>query len=209
MGGQFWAFWPAFVSFFREECSLRLTKELEAADDAYQLTVKSGCYWWPNHDFVMACARPVEINRNATGQLHADGKLAISWPDGWGLYMLNGVKVPDWLVLNQAREISPSVLTTDKSLESVDVRREFIRKVGIERCLDVLGWQPKDTMGDYTLGEVTVGEGTTRKYLKMLNPSVKVWHLEAVHPECETVQEALNYRAYGDRSKTWQPDILS
>jgi hypothetical protein len=209
MGGQFWVFWHSFISFFREECSLRLSKELEAADDAYQLAAKSGCYWWPNKDFVMACARPLEINRNIAGQLHADGKLAISWPDGWGLYMLNGVKVPDWLVLTSARDINPSVLTTDKSLESVDVRREFIRKVGIERCLDTLGWKPKDIQGDYTLGEVTVGEGTRRVYLRMLNPSVKVWHLEAVHPDCGTVQEALNYRASGDRSKTWVPDILS
>ena len=122
--------------------------------------------------------------------------------------MLHGVRVPDWLVMKAARDIDPKLLTS-KEVESVDVRREFVRKVGVERCLDVLQWKPLDAQGDYVLGEITIADNMKRRYLKMLNPSVGVWHIEAVHPECQTVQESLNYRAYGDKSKQWQPTSLS
>lgn len=45
-----------------------------------------------------------------------------------------------------------------------------------------------------------------RRYLKMRNPSVGVWHLEAVHPSCATVQQAKNYRAGGQE---WKPSIVT
>ena len=28
----------------------------------------------------------------------------------------------------------------------------------------------------------------------MLNPSIGVWHVEGVHPSCDTVRKALNFR---------------
>ncbi len=39
-----------------------------------------------------------------------------------------------------------------------------------------------------------LGDGRTRPYLKMLNPSIGVWHVEGVAPAVRTVQEALNFR---------------
>lgn len=149
--------------------------------------------------------RPKVLHRNAAGQLHSEIEEAIRYRDGWGFYCLNGVVVPDWLVKTPKQDIDPKRVS---EIENVEVRREFVRKIGIERCIEALGWKPLDVVGDYTLGEVSV-VGSPRRYLKMLNPSVHVWHLEAVHPDCQSVQEALNWRAYGDKSKNWNPIILT
>jgi hypothetical protein len=33
-----------------------------------------------------------------------------------------------------------------------------------------------------------------RPHLKMKNPSMDLWHIEGVHPDCKTVKEALAWR---------------
>jgi hypothetical protein len=42
----------------------------------------------------MVCERPRYIGRDDRGQLHSDERMAIEYPDGWGLYFLHGVKFP-------------------------------------------------------------------------------------------------------------------
>lgn len=143
-------------------------------------------------------------------RLHADGETALEYEDGLvKMFALHGVRVPEWLVMTPAQKLNPKNLTTKKELkENVEVRREFVRKVGVERCLDILGWKIVNKECNYELGEVVVSD-SPRRYLKMLNPSIGVWHLEAVHPSCNTVQEAINWRRYGDKEKTWQPYELT
>jgi len=102
LGGQFWVGWwyyssPSVVSFFTEICKIKLTKDIQERAEAYQKICQSVNYVWPNKDFVMVCARPIRILRNNRGRLHSDEKKAIEYPDGWGLYMLNGVKFPEEL----------------------------------------------------------------------------------------------------------------
>ena len=41
----------------------------------------------------MICARPIRICRE-DGRLHSDQVKAIEYPDGWGLYALDGVVLP-------------------------------------------------------------------------------------------------------------------
>lgn len=148
----------------------------------------------------------------------------VQWGDGCSISRLNGVDVPLWLAETDPEEIDPRRLTV---LDNVEVRREFIRKVGIERCLDVLEHHTLDKSGSYELlalktntGEISrrIPRGAhpntpdhRRCYLKMKNPSIGVWHMEAVHPDCGTVQEALNYRRFGtpDVPKDWTPEKLT
>jgi len=50
---------------------------------------------------------------------------------------------------------------------------------------------------------------TDARFLKMLNPSVGVWHLEGVERECSTVEQAINWRAGSLKVGVWQPEILT
>lgn len=91
--------------------------------------------------------------------------------------------------------------------QNVEVRRELIRKVGVERMLSVLPNRVLDTVGNYSLLSIQLSEQIRdAKFLKMLNPSIGVWHVEGVHPDCATVQEAINWRA---DSKHWSPEVVT
>ncbi len=95
LGGQFWVGWywgSAFVNFFFDICKLKLAKDIMERAEAYRKVCESVNYIWPNSEFVMVCARPIRISRDEAGRLHSDSNKAIEYPDGYGLYMLHGVK---------------------------------------------------------------------------------------------------------------------
>jgi len=148
-------------------------------------------WWWPFKTTCILTPRPSALNRNSNGQLHADDKPAIEYTNAWSIWALNGVRVPGWLAREPSETIDPRKLT---SLDNAEVRREFVRKIGIDRICYKLGAKVADKLGSYELLRLAVGEGRTWTYLKMLNPSIGTWHVEGVPNEINTVQEALNWR---------------
>ena len=168
------------------------------------------CGWWiPFKDICILQHRHCELHRNANHQLHNECGMAVKYPDGWGLYALNGVRVPEWLVLTKSEDLNPRDLL---KIDNVEIRKEFVRKVGMERICHVLKSTCIDRQGDYELLLLEIRDEQKRPYLKMLNPSLGTWHVEGVHPDCKTVQDAINYRRYGelnDDNKDWKPVILT
>lgn len=123
--------------------------------------------------------------------LHHDGGPSILWRDGWRQWHLNGVEVPQWLAETDFGKIPPKRIIEIKNAE---VRREFVRKVGIDRIAYKLGAETVDQQGDYTLLRIRPGEDRTWTYLKMQCPSTGLWHVEGVPNTCQTVAEALAWR---------------
>jgi len=80
-------------------------------------------------------------------------------------------------------------------IKNVTVRTRFIKKFGVERIILACGSRIIDKKGDYELLLFDLG-GTTGywPYLKMLNPSIGVWHVEAVGKKCKTVDDAIIWR---------------
>jgi hypothetical protein len=127
--------------------------------------------------------------------LHNETGKSVEFSDGWGVYSLNGVSVPDWLVTKKDTEISPKEIL---KLDNAQQRAEGIRKIGIERL-----WHKTakiiDTDGGYELGWLPISESEEGLYLKMQNPSVpELWHVEGVDNKCKTVQDALLWRINGN-----------
>jgi hypothetical protein len=133
MGGQFWVGWywgsPSYVSYFREVCGLRLPPAIEAAAEAYADTCSSASWWWPHRDFVIVSERPLWIDRDEQGRLHSTTRRAIEWPDGFGVYRIHGVTVPEWMVLNPERV---SVATIDAETNQ-EIRRIQLEIYGLAR----------------------------------------------------------------------------
>ena len=123
-------------------------------------------------------------------RLHSDGSPAIHY-NGFDVYALNGVSVPEWLVMQKWNEIDCKKILAEQNAE---VRREIVRKVGIERVCSELDAKCIDRVGDYELLILDLGDNRKRPYLKMLNPSIGTYHIEGVHPDCLTVEAALNFR---------------
>ena len=92
----------------------------------------------------------------ASGRLHRDGGPVLAYPDGFALWRLNGVAVPDWLAAQPADAIDPRRLP---AIPNAEVRREFIRKVGLGRVLPALGARVISSSGRYELLELDLGDG--------------------------------------------------
>ena len=138
---------------------------------------------------------PQCIHHNALG-LHKDGGPAVAYGDGTRVWALNGVRVQQELAETKAEALDCKKWIQEQNAE---VRREFVRKVGVERLLIKLGSKQIDKHGNYELHQIDLG-GRTGEWpaLKMLNPSIGIWHVEWVDKACKTVREALTWRNQSD-----------
>jgi uncharacterized protein YoaH (UPF0181 family) len=205
--GQFSAGYFAFYNYINEVLGIKFNEQEKY--DWYQSTSQVGLFY-PLDDVCVVSDRPCAIHM-VNKQLHADGMPSIEYTDGFKVYSLHGVRVPEWLAMTPQALLKSSMLLSDKSLkDNVEVRREFVKKIGVDRCLKELNWKVLDQKDTYELGELYVISDSPRRYLKMLNPSVEgMWHLEAVAPECTTVQEAINWRIYEKTDQKWDPSFLT
>lgn len=152
------------------------------------------CFWITADD-VIALPRPT-LKLNAQVQLHSERGSAVHWDDSeQEFFFLNGVHVPSEIVETPANELDPRLLLRERNVE---VRRELIRKIGIERVCETLEAKCLDRLGNYELLLLDLQDGRTRPFLKMKNPSLGVYHVEGVAPECSTVAEALAWRNQSD-----------
>ena len=104
--------------------------------------------------------------------------------------------LPKWLAKKGMKNVeSKDILRT----RNAEIRREIISILGIERICYDLKAKIIDRQGNYELILLDLRDSRTRPFLKMNNPSVpEIWHVEGVHPCIKTVQDALNYRYYGN-----------
>ena len=186
--------WLAFYAFCGElPLATPYKPDASAKLNAWILYSQNAGWWWPYRGLDIITRRPVELHwdKNEAGsRLHRDGGPSATWRDGWALWHLHGVRVEKWLAETRAEEIDPTKIA---SISNADVRREFVRKVGIDRICYKLGATVVHAEGNYQLLRLLIAERPWT-YLKMLNPSIGTWHVEGVPNEMRTVQEALNFR---------------
>ena len=159
-------------------------------------------WWWPYEHIIVAADRPTETRWNSEYLLHNSAGPAVLFADGYALYALNGVRVPEWLATTPAEQLDPRKIV---KLRNVEQRREGVRKVGVERLVQQMGAKVLDRQGDYELITLNLGDERIRPYLKMRNPSLGVYHVEGIHPNCKTVKEALAWRNGSEVT----PDVLT
>ena len=74
-------------------------------------------------------------------------------------------------------------------------RAAFMTKIGPDMLVQKLNPKILDAEGEeYELLAVEIASGVSKKYLKMRNPSVGIFHIEGVGDECLTVADALHWR---------------
>lgn len=204
--GQENSYWVNFYLFI-----IRVLKVKPKKDDYRKLCLwenisKSCFWWWPFENVCIISDRPEEIHWNDQKVLHNANGPSVRFRDGWELYMLNGVKMTKEDVMTPANQLNAQEIL---KRQNVDQRRELIRKVGIESMLNELKTKVIDTFQNYQLLTIELSDQVKdAKFLKMKNPSIGIWHVEGVARECNTVQEALNWRA-GDIKQQWKPVQLT
>ena len=152
--------------------------------------------------FVFCCENHTEIHHNGA-VLHNEKGIALKYSDGWGLYVLNGISVPHWLVTTPAEKIDPTLALKETN---ADVQREIIRKIGAERMLKACdaktldSWDDPKTGFNYKLLDMSIGNNIRRRYMYYEHASIPgVFFAKPVPPE---VRKALHGYA-------WQRKLLN
>ena len=150
----------------------------------------------------MVCERPTHIIRDERGRLHSESGLALAWPDGWGLAMWHGVRVPEDIVVH------PESVTVERieGESNAEVRRAMVSIFGLGRYVQDAKFEvldaDKDALGfprrllrkaDLMLVELTNStpepDGTR-----------KIYHLK-VHPDLRPMTREAGRTHLGDPQK--------
>jgi hypothetical protein len=183
--GQHDANWIGFYEFFLKELNIKGTEKIKP-----MITIAENIGWWaPYKNFVLVSEKPTVIHRNEQGRLHSFNGPCLEYKDGFCLYRFNGVTVTKELA--EKKEFTKEDILNEKN---ADVRREIVRKIGIEKVVEIL--QPKviDSKYGYDLLLIDLGDKRDRPYLRMKNPSIDAVHIEGVSPEIRNVEAALCWR---------------
>lgn len=182
--------WTAFYDYMQR---IGIEYDADWEFDAWKnFILKSGVFATVLRENVAyLCRRPNLVKVNASFDLHNPSGPAISWRDGYEEYALNGVFVDKELVMTPGENLDPVILVKEKNAE---IRREIVRKIGIERVVQKLGAEVIDKQGEYELLLLNIGDGRKREYLKMQNPSIATYHIEGVPVGTKTVAAALAWR---------------
>lgn len=201
-GTWFWgsqeSYWISFYLFCSEIGVKYKEKDLETLN-LWAEIAKSCTWFYPFEKKCLICERPQEIHMNEKEKLHKDGGPAVRFKDGFSVYSLNGIRVPEYLALTQGPDLDTLKVIGEKN---VDVRREGLRKIPLERIikdtrakeLDI--WKDDSkSWCDYVLYDMDFKDGKIRRVLKMKNPSVlDSIHFERVEDDIKTVKQALAWR---------------
>ena len=183
---QFWAGWFSFYEFFRNECGINYPPEYDTFKNCQDYGMV-----FPLDELCIVCQPPTIIKKNNSG-LHCENGPALSYNGDNEIYALNGVVMKKEYVMTPSHEISGEMILKETNTE---VRRELLRKVGVERAMNSLPHKLLEKRGNYELYSIDLSnEVKDARYLKMLNPSVGVWHIEGISPGISTIADALKWR---------------
>src|SRR5690606_33613684 len=114
--GQWEASSLSFYDFFLPETQLEISDELRRKFDIWEATAELGIIY-PLEHVAVVCQKPKAIYKNEYG-LHCEGGMALEY-EGWGIYSLNGVRVPEYLAVTPSQELD---INWYHSQENADVK---------------------------------------------------------------------------------------
>lgn len=206
--GQHEYYWIAFYR-FGEMIGVQYSEEDSKLLAQWEALAQSCGWWWAFETVCVISDRPAELHLDEEGRLHNLTGAAMSFRDDYSLYSFWGRRVPEEWATKSADE-----MTTEEfaSIRNVEQRSVYLRKMGIEKMESLGRKLDVDTSpNEYALIDLQeeIGADRAAPYLFMTNPSTGARHAEAVSHECQTVADAINWRAHQDRAKNWNPIILT
>jgi hypothetical protein len=206
---SFWGqqdyYWISYYRFAEKYLGVKYTPGNSELLGLWETLAESAHWFWTYDTTCIVSHKPVKLTTDQRGRLHNDSGSAIEYRDGYAQYYLHGVSVPEELAKIKKADMNPADLGKYKNAE---IRMQYIKKMGVDR----LKAQGKiiDAKGVYQLIDMhSLFEDTPyAPYLFMINPSTGETHAEGVAPECQTITQAINWRA-GDITRAWEPIELT
>ena len=124
-----WAGYDSYVTAARDVLGLRL-QEHKKYKTWEQCAIEGG-FRTMHDEFCMVSDFPERILVDAQNRPHCDNGPSHRWRDGWSLYHVHGVRVPDWLI-ESPQELSAAKIDAETNAE---IRRVMLDRFGTERYM--------------------------------------------------------------------------
>lgn len=128
--GQHEVFWIAYYRYCESVLGIQYDAESTEILAHHEQIARSAMWWWPYEGVCVICDRPACVNMR-NGRLHNEVGGAVMFRDGWGVYAIDGVHVPSWL-LNEPERLTVEAI---EAMQNVEVRRIMIDRYGQDRYL--------------------------------------------------------------------------
>jgi hypothetical protein len=205
---RYWGFFTPIrdaMSCAREQAMMMLGQEWNAKFDAITDAVKAGGWWCPFEGICIALDNPAELHFDAQDRLHNENGMAVRLADDWGLWAIDGVRVPDIVVRNQF-----SSLDID-SEPNAEVRRIMLNRYGITKYMLESGAQEIQHDECGRLYRKTLPDGKNLCLVEVINKtpepdgSFKIYHL-SVPPEITSAREGVAW-TFGLSKDEYAPQL--
>jgi len=112
--------------------------------------------------------RPVILNRDERGRLHCENGPAMQYPDGWTLYRIHGVSVPEYVVE------SPIDITVEKIEDESNIE---IRRIMVDRYVGGMAKYLLDSNA-----EIMHKDDFGTLYRKLQKDDESIWMVHVICP---------------------------
>lgn len=127
--GQQDSYWIAFYKFCRDVVGVKYEKKDSEVLDLWADIAESAMWFWPYENICIVSERPSSVKMDVRRRIHSLDSAAVTFRDGWSVYAIHGVRVPEKYVLTPAYKIDPKEVLKESNAE---VRTAVIKKCGFD-----------------------------------------------------------------------------
>jgi len=179
------ASWLSFYDFFliekKLECCERLRPLINLARD-------SG-WWWPFEGVAVMTEKPCDLHRDNEHRLHKYGDAAIKYNDSWGVYAINGTRIPREWGVTPENDWKPEWLLEEHNAE---LKRLLFQTIGYDRIMYKLDSKFIHKDGDMELREIRDVDVEPVRLLKVRDSTTRSTYALRVPPninKCEPARQ--------------------
>jgi hypothetical protein len=163
----------------------------------FQSIVRDCGLIYPYDKVCIVCSKPIALSVDSNYRLHAEGKPAVQFADGFSIYAYHGVILPEWYGRLHPDQWQSKWVLKEKNAE---VRRALIQGITYDRIIQELAVTELDSWQEYTLLSIEfeddfdwVGNAKPVYLLKMTCPSTGFIHALRVPPDVRSALEAIRW----------------
>ena len=182
--------WSGYYAFYEYAAQLgaRGDGALHELLSKWMSVLRCTHFWWSLEGVAVCSDRPVHISLDAQGRLHdTTGRKAIEYSDGWGVYAVNGVRLPEKYGAVKTSDWQPQWLLEEKNAE---LRMTLIKAMGYDRICTALEAKKLDSWREYELIRIDNADVEPIVLLKMVCPSTGKIHASRMPPDTKKARQA-------------------
>ena len=181
--------WIAYYEYVQYLTNIKL-------DSLYSyLEISKNCsFWWVYGKYIFLVEKPIAYRRDDEGRLHAEGRPAIEFSDGWGVYEHHGVQIsPEWGSLPHSQWEARWLLQN----RNAEQKRALIDVLGYENIMSKVGSKIIHSEVNMELRRIDCSDDEPLCVLKVKCPSTGGIYSLRVPPDIESCESARQW-TFGD-----------